>query len=129
VVQKINQNSPNYTTSGHFIESIQQDLIFFRATKFVHVPRICNKVAHKLAREAIRNKVECVWLEEIPPSIFSIVCRELSGPYTLYWGHYFFTFICKMQFSVQKRKESNDGILFRQHLTFRFFFPMFKIFY
>jgi hypothetical protein len=79
VVQEINQNSPNYTTAGHFIESIQHDLIFFRATKFVHVPRICNKVAQKLAKKAIRNKVECIWLEEISQSIFSIVCRELSG--------------------------------------------------
>jgi hypothetical protein len=80
VVQEVNQSSPNYTTAGHFIESIQQDLIFFRATKFVHVLRICNNVAHDLAKEAIRNKVECVWLEEIPSSIFTIVCKELFGP-------------------------------------------------
>jgi hypothetical protein len=87
VVQEINQNSPNYTTAGHFIESIQHDIIFFRATKFVQVLRICNKVTHELAREAIRNKVECVWLEEISPSVFFIVCRELSGHQTLYWSH------------------------------------------
>jgi hypothetical protein len=95
-------SSPNYTTAGHFIESIQQDLIFFRTTKFVHVPRICNRVAYDLAKEAIRNKVEFVWLEEIPSSNFTIVCRELSAPRLWIGVTIFSHFICKMQFPFKK---------------------------
>lgn len=84
VVQEINQSSPNYTIDCHFTESIQQEIIFFRTTKFVQMPRVYNTVAHELAKEAVRNKFECVWLEEISPSIFTIVCMALFGPQILY---------------------------------------------
>jgi ribonuclease HI len=80
VVADINMVSTNLSNTGYLIESIQQELKWFRAGSFVHVPRVLNSVAHALAREAAHNMVDCIWLEDTPQSISIIFVREQCGP-------------------------------------------------
>lgn len=50
VVADINMVSLNLSKTGHLTESIQQQMRWFRAARFVHVHRAFNSAAHTLAR-------------------------------------------------------------------------------
>jgi regulatory protein YycH of two-component signal transduction system YycFG len=76
----INMVSSNLSKTGHLTESIQQELKWFRAASLTHVSRDLNSAAHVLAKEAAHKKLDCIWLEDTPLSIFSIVIREQCGP-------------------------------------------------
>lgn len=80
VVADINIVSTNLSNTGYLTKSIQQELQWFKAASFVHVPRVLNSAAHALAREAAHNMVYCIWLEDTPQSISSILVREQCGP-------------------------------------------------
>jgi hypothetical protein len=38
---------------------------------------IANTTAHTLARDAVINVIDLIWLDDIPSSIFDIVLKEL----------------------------------------------------
>jgi hypothetical protein len=78
VVKEINSAPPFFFLSkiGYFIETIHDEMQSFRLAKFSFTPRECNMAAHTLAKEATRNKVEQIWLEDFLLSILSIVTRE-----------------------------------------------------
>jgi len=82
VVKEINSAPPIFFLSkiGYFIETIHDEMQSFRLAKFSFTPRECNMAAHTLAKEATRNKVEQIWLEDFLLSILSIVTREQYCP-------------------------------------------------
>jgi hypothetical protein len=47
-----------------------------RSCLFVYALREANMAAHNLAKEAICNKNNVYWMEDVPSSISSIVFRE-----------------------------------------------------
>jgi hypothetical protein len=75
VVKVINASSPNLSKIGHFIESVQSELSYYRSASFVHVSREFNSVAHALAKEASWSLRDSVWLEEVPDFIAVAVLR------------------------------------------------------
>lgn len=80
VVEEIHSKPPFLSSSGHFIESIVQELNGFRFASFVHVTRDCNTVAHTLAKEALEHYEEMCWLEETPDCIGNFNFRECIDP-------------------------------------------------
>jgi ribonuclease HI len=76
VVADINSDPPFLSSTGHFIESIHLEMLGLRSCRFVFAPREANMAAHTLAKEAICNKNDVCWLEDVTSSISSIVIRE-----------------------------------------------------
>jgi hypothetical protein len=77
VVKKINSAPPFFLSKiGQLIENILDELQSFRLAKFSFIPKKCNMATLTLAKEATRNKVEHIWLEDFPLNILSIVASE-----------------------------------------------------
>jgi len=62
---------------GHFIDCIKVELSSLRSYKVVHVLREANCAAHLLAKAAVTQVIDSIWLKENPPIIYDVVCREL----------------------------------------------------
>jgi hypothetical protein len=88
-VKAINAGSPNLSKIGHFIESIQTELSYFRSASFVHVYREFNSVAHALAKEVSCSLRDSVWLEEVPDFIAVDVLRNTCVPRSSFGGQFF----------------------------------------
>jgi hypothetical protein len=76
VVNDIISPLPHLAKSGHLTESIIQEFQGFRSATFVHVKRECNNVAHTLARLAVDQNFQNVWLEEPLNCITDLIVRE-----------------------------------------------------
>jgi ribonuclease HI len=79
VLQAINSNPHFLSKFGHFIESIHHEKRNFRSVDFSFIPREGNAVAHALAAEASKQKVNNAWLEELPSRFSSFVTRDQIG--------------------------------------------------
>jgi hypothetical protein len=66
--------------TGHLTETIQQELKRFRVASLTHVYRDLNFAVHALAKEAAHKRMGCIWLEDAPRSISSVVIGEQCGP-------------------------------------------------
>lgn len=77
VVKEINLATSNLSRYGHFIDGIKTELSSLRSYNVVYVRRRANFVTHILAKAAITQVIESIWLEEIPPLISDVVCRKL----------------------------------------------------
>jgi ribonuclease HI len=80
VLKAINSYPPFLSKFGHFVESIHYEKRYFKSVDFSFTPREGNAVAHALATEASKQKVNNVWLEDLPSRFSNIVTRELIGP-------------------------------------------------
>jgi hypothetical protein len=80
VISHIQSIPPYLSKTGHFIESIMQELSGLWYAKFAHVHRELNSAGHVLVKEAAERKVDYCWLEEIPVCISSIMFKELACP-------------------------------------------------
>jgi len=80
VLQTINSNPHFLSKFGHFIESIHHEKRNFRSVDFSFIPREGNAVAHALAAEASKQKVNNAWFEELPSRFSNFVTREQIGP-------------------------------------------------
>jgi hypothetical protein len=58
------------------IEDSRTMLSFFNSVEVVHVRREANKAAHVLARNAISQLLDKVWVADCPPLISPIVLAE-----------------------------------------------------
>jgi hypothetical protein len=63
----------------HSMDDIRKVLSSLRSFHVAHVKINTNEAAHGLAKEAITHVIDSIWLEDIPPIIYDIVCRE--GPF------------------------------------------------
>lgn len=50
----------------------------FLSIEFLNVPRVCNEIAHILAKFALSIGKETVWVEEPPGFIEDLLIQELS---------------------------------------------------
>jgi hypothetical protein len=78
VIREVNSNLPYLSRSGHFIEGIKPEVLYLISYSFVHMSRALNEAAHTLAKSAVINFCNDVWLEDILSciDIFDIVTRE-----------------------------------------------------
>ncbi|XP_059445445.1 uncharacterized protein LOC132177210 [Corylus avellana] len=63
---------------GHLMDDILLILGSF-PSEVRHVKRKANKAAHGLTRAAIKQVIDAIWVEEIPPCIRNIVLTEFSA--------------------------------------------------
>ena len=52
---------------GHLAEDVKYLASCFQKCMFSHVRKHCNKVAHSLARRALKHPYLLVWMEDVPP--------------------------------------------------------------
>jgi hypothetical protein len=62
------------------VDSIKLGLSQLKSWQINHVKRYANSAAHVLAREAIKNVIDRVWVEETPNCIYGIVLGEQFTP-------------------------------------------------
>jgi hypothetical protein len=72
----VNYNPHFLSSVDHLVEGIRNEVGFLITYSFVHVARGLNEAAHILAKIAITNVVDDVWLEEIPYCILEIITRS-----------------------------------------------------
>jgi hypothetical protein len=80
VVHDVNSVTSNLNAASHFVEGIKVKLQGLRYASMAHVGREAKNVAHCLAKEASTNRIDSVWLEEIPSFILYVVLRKSSSP-------------------------------------------------
>jgi hypothetical protein len=80
VVKEIKSDPPFLSNVRHFIESIQQEIHYFRSVSFQAIPRDCNMAGHSLANEASHNNIDLYWLEDTSLSVSNIDFREQPCP-------------------------------------------------
>jgi hypothetical protein len=66
----------NLSSYGHLIDDTRWLLQQFRTAEVRHVKRNANKAAHRLAREAVKNCGDNIWMEETPPCISDTIALE-----------------------------------------------------
>ncbi|KAK9190717.1 hypothetical protein WN943_019327 [Citrus x changshan-huyou] len=79
VVNLISNKMHSKCEVGWLIFDIQEVLSSFESSFQVKfTPRSCNEAAHHLAKLALCNSIEKVWLEEVPIEIAAFVCKDKS---------------------------------------------------
>jgi ribonuclease HI len=76
VVTAISSNEQTWCKFGHIVGDILEVLKTFRCWDIGHIKRTANGAAHGLAKAAVKNLGERIWLEEIPSTIYDIVTIE-----------------------------------------------------
>jgi hypothetical protein len=76
VIKEVNSNPPFLSSVGHLVEGIRNEVGLVRTYSFVHVARGLNEAARILAKIAITNVVDDVWLEGIHSCILEIITRQ-----------------------------------------------------
>lgn len=80
VVKEIQIEHSSFSRIGHLLECIQSKMRSFKMVNFSYIPRVCNKAADTLAKEASHNCLDLCWLEETPRCVSDIVFREQHCP-------------------------------------------------
>jgi ribonuclease HI len=76
VVNMILEQGENWCRYGPVVADIHLILGSFRRWEIVHAKRTQNHAAHGLAKEATREVMDKVWIEEIPLCIYDIILSE-----------------------------------------------------
>jgi ribonuclease HI len=76
VIAEIKSDSPLFSMSGLFVESIGNEIKHLWSAIFLHTSRETNMAAHVMAKHALICKEDRCWLEDILDCISHIVCRE-----------------------------------------------------
>ncbi|XP_059429714.1 uncharacterized protein LOC132163437 isoform X3 [Corylus avellana] len=78
VVQDILASAWNWCAHGQIVADIRVVLNSRRSWMVMHTKRDANQAAHGLAKQVVRNQMDCVWIEEISSCISNIVVLEHS---------------------------------------------------
>ncbi|XP_059429871.1 uncharacterized protein LOC132163564 isoform X2 [Corylus avellana] len=79
VVQDILALASNWCAHGQIVADIRVVLNSRRSWMVMHTKRNVNQAAHGLAKHAVRNQMDRIWIEEIPSCISNIVVLEHSA--------------------------------------------------
>ncbi|XP_059461760.1 uncharacterized protein LOC132190696 [Corylus avellana] len=79
VVDAITNTGPSWSKYEHIAGDIQEVRKTFRTWEVRHVKRVANEAAHRLAKAAIREEGEGIWLEDTPNSILDVVTLGQSA--------------------------------------------------
>jgi hypothetical protein len=59
------------------VDDIIKVLYSSHSFRVVYVKRDANATAHDLTKEAVTYVIDLIWLKNIPPIIYDIVCRNV----------------------------------------------------
>jgi hypothetical protein len=76
VVSALNSEDHCWSAYGQLIEDTKIKLNSFSSKRVIHVPRVANNVAHCLAKFALSQRLDNVWIEECPSFIQGAVLVE-----------------------------------------------------
>ncbi|KAM6557292.1 hypothetical protein CsatB_004311 [Cannabis sativa] len=76
LVNSINSNSNAISSFGDLVLDIKNRLSYLSYVCVSHVKRDANQAAHGLAKHALELDDDCMWFEEIPSTIFSVVVND-----------------------------------------------------
>ena len=77
VVKSLQTGTNSNALVGHLVKDFMSIRGYFQSYSIIHVRRQGNHVAHALARDARFFFPLRVWVEEVPPNIFSYVVKDL----------------------------------------------------
>jgi hypothetical protein len=77
IVNAVKLTSKNWYNFGHLIDGIKDGL---RSWRVKHLQRDANSAAHSLAKEAILDVIDRVWVKETSSCIYGIANREQFVP-------------------------------------------------
>ena len=72
----LQSGSASNALTGHLVKDFIRG--YFQSSSIIHVRWQGNHVAHALARDARFSFPLRVWMEEVPPNIFSFVVKDLQ---------------------------------------------------
>ncbi|XP_062155083.1 uncharacterized protein LOC133863104 [Alnus glutinosa] len=81
VIQELQKQGPNGSGCGQLIIDTKSILSSLDSVSFQHVKRDANKVAHCLAKFALSQMLDKVWVEDCPPIIQPIVLAKQAEDY------------------------------------------------
>jgi hypothetical protein len=76
VVKAIKDLGPQWNLYGHIVEDTRGVLNNLRSWFVGHVKRDANFAAYFLAKEAVKNLMDQIWMEEVPNYIVNVVTLE-----------------------------------------------------
>ena len=77
VVKCLQSGSVSNVLAGHLAKDFMSIRGYFQSSSIIHVRWQGNYVAYALARDARFSFPLRVWMEEVPPNIFSFVVKDL----------------------------------------------------
>lgn len=77
VISKLKNGTIDRSYEGFIISDILSLVNFFNVISFKYVRRICNGVAHCLAKCSHSFDGFRVWMEEVPPEVNLLVAKDL----------------------------------------------------
>jgi hypothetical protein len=80
VVSALKKEEPCWTRFGQLVNDSKLLLPDFDLISVRHCCRTANGAGHTLAKFALSHRVNCVWLEESPPPIRSVILEEKILP-------------------------------------------------
>ena len=66
LINELQSTNHSLAHFGHLAEDVKYLTSCFQKCMFSHVRKHCNKVAHSLARRALKH---LVWMEDVPPDL------------------------------------------------------------
>ncbi|XP_030943104.1 uncharacterized protein LOC115968042 [Quercus lobata] len=78
VVKCLQSGLVSNALTGHLVKDFMSIRGYFQSSSIIHVRRQGNHVAHALARDARFSFPLRVWMEEVPPNVFSFVVKDLQ---------------------------------------------------
>jgi hypothetical protein len=76
VVNVVKEKSPNWCRYGQLVANIQMVLSIRRSWQISHIHRVTNYTAHGLAKAAVKQIMDMIWIDEIPKGIRDVVIFE-----------------------------------------------------
>ncbi|XP_075657851.1 uncharacterized protein LOC142627844 [Castanea sativa] len=70
---------PTLADYGHLIEEVKMIAESFVSIALSFVPRQCNILAHKIARHVRHVSEYTVWIENVPPQLFTVIQAALAS--------------------------------------------------
>ena len=78
-IEAMRSGLPSLADYGHLLEEVKMLAEGFAAIEFSFVPRQCNTLAHKIARQWRHVSEYTVWMEDVPPHLSTVIHAVLAS--------------------------------------------------
>lgn len=82
LVPALTSNAYDHAVGGVFFKEIKELMLHFDIVEIMFTPRLCNSVAHELARLGVRGDFDqfVVWTDPLPEFVMVLVDRDVADP-------------------------------------------------